>query len=709
MKQHVLCVATPGDRKKVKHFRLWVSGTVVAVPLIASSITSVVDGVIRRINFGFPVFGEGTLENTLYSIPLLLATGVLVYFYLAPVAESVRKRRAGDAMDAKLRARARRRVIQLPKLIFAVNILTLDLLVLSIFILTGAFQTATTSVQVFLFLYLSAYAAVVALATIFITNMILAQPRRLLRTHYRDDSDGLRDWTLRGRGLIVVVSLTLFIVLNLHFSGENRRVVERRYRAVLESVLIDAAAADPSIRELYDRALEAEITNIDEADTRRELSAVAEFPSSLPGNGEVARDPHLPETLVSLAFLLPIAAVLILALVGNIRGQIAVVRERIAAMARGGGDLRERIDIVQMDEVGDLTDAYNRFLDSLVSIVDRIKNGTEALLAISKEVSQRIAVVAEVSENLNTSIAAMSDDTDRQHRLVADTGRSVEQLADLVRIVSDGIGNHTSFVEETSAAVEQMVSNIKSVDDSATRASTFAEELVDVTGHGKSAVERSIEVMGAVETSSEQVTGIVSVMSDIADQTNLLALNAAIEAAHAGNNGKGFAVVADEVRKLAANSGEQSERINEQVTSMLKTVSEGSEALRNGASAFDRIEESMRRVRDLVQEISGGMREQSSGTEQILASVRSIVEEIEKIRDLSTRETQEIRAVDEQMKHVDEGTARIRSALETQTASTAELEGVIESLQRVGDQNTAVIEELSGIVAGFRTSGSEND
>ena len=49
----------------------------------------------------------------------------------------------------------------------------------------------------------------------------------------------------------------------------------------------------------------------------------------------------------------------------------------------------------------------------------------------------------------------------------------------------------------------------------------------------------------------KQISGKISVISEIARNTNLLALNAAIEAARAGESGKGFAVVASEVRKLA--------------------------------------------------------------------------------------------------------------------------------------------------------------
>ena len=70
-------------------------------------------------------------------------------------------------------------------------------------------------------------------------------------------------------------------------------------------------------------------------------------------------------------------------------------------------------------------------------------------------------------------------------------------------------------------------------------------------GSRGAAVQKSIEGMELIKTSSTQIGEIIQVISEIASQTNLLALNAAIEAARAGEHGMGFAVVADEVRKLA--------------------------------------------------------------------------------------------------------------------------------------------------------------
>jgi len=67
----------------------------------------------------------------------------------------------------------------------------------------------------------------------------------------------------------------------------------------------------------------------------------------------------------------------------------------------------------------------------------------------------------------------------------------------------------------------------------------------------ESGLDQASHKVEALATHSQEINGIVDLISGIASQTNLLALNAAIEAARAGEAGRGFAVVAGEIRTLA--------------------------------------------------------------------------------------------------------------------------------------------------------------
>ncbi|MCU7878659.1 MAG: CZB domain-containing protein [Candidatus Thiodiazotropha sp. (ex Lucinoma borealis)] len=79
-------------------------------------------------------------------------------------------------------------------------------------------------------------------------------------------------------------------------------------------------------------------------------------------------------------------------------------------------------------------------------------------------------------------------------------------------------------------------------------------------------IEQSHQTMVQLNTMSDEITGILGMIGEIADKTNLLALNASIEAARAGEHGRGFAVVADEVKKLAKSTKKATDEIREVVT-----------------------------------------------------------------------------------------------------------------------------------------------
>lgn len=211
--------------------------------------------------------------------------------------------------------------------------------------------------------------------------------------------------------------------------------------------------------------------------------------------------------------------------------------DRVARMleniASGDGDLTQRLDYERSDELGALTNNFNRFLDKLQPIVADLKSsitGARATADKSALVAQQTRDGMYVQNREIEQVATASNEMSATAHEVACSAAKAASAA-----------KHAQ--EAASAATEVIAQSAQGI-----------KILADEVGKAVVQVEHLAE-------NNEEIVIVLDVIRSIAEQTNLLALNAAIEAARAGDNGRGFAVVADEVRGLAKRTQDSVEEI----------------------------------------------------------------------------------------------------------------------------------------------------
>jgi methyl-accepting chemotaxis protein len=143
----------------------------------------------------------------------------------------------------------------------------------------------------------------------------------------------------------------------------------------------------------------------------------------------------------------------------------------------------------------------------------------------------------------------------------------------------------------------------------------------DQAQKGGTVVGQAVAAMEEINTASQRIAAIISVIDEIAFQTNLLALNAAVEAARAGEQGRGFAVVAAEVRNLASRSATSARQIKALIEDSVKKVEDGSRLIELSGRTLGEIVAAVKKVNDVVGEIAVASQEQSSGIEQVNRAV----------------------------------------------------------------------------------------
>jgi methyl-accepting chemotaxis protein len=191
-------------------------------------------------------------------------------------------------------------------------------------------------------------------------------------------------------------------------------------------------------------------------------------------------------------------------------------------------------------------------------------------------------------------------------------------------IIADNANLQAASVEQTSSALEEIASQIRNDTDNTHKADALMGETERNVDSGVTAVQRLLNALKEIETSSNEMSEIISAIDSIAFQTNLLALNAAVEAARAGEAGKGFAVVAAEVRQLAQKTAEAARRTGDLIQTARTNTSNAVAVADEADRELNEIKESSQGVSDLITQIRTSADEQSVGIVQITEGVNEI-------------------------------------------------------------------------------------
>ena len=292
-------------------------------------------------------------------------------------------------------------------------------------------------------------------------------------------------------------------------------------------------------------------------------------------------------TIITLIFAL-LFSVFLSGKIGKALNQSVALATSLA-----NGDLTERMDLQQKDELGLLATALNTMANKLNTMIS--------------DMNGEVLQLSSTSQEMNTIAISMSQDSSSASGNASVVAKATEELSSNMQTVAAASEEASANVSFVATASEEVSNSIADVDSKTREARTITEDAVHLANS-------SSEKVDALGQSAIQISKVTEVITEISEQTNLLALNATIEAARAGEAGKGFAVVANEIKELANQTAEATGEIRSSIESMQGSTDETVEEIKQITKVIGKID-------DIVASITDSVAEQATTTTEITANI----------------------------------------------------------------------------------------
>ena len=345
--------------------------------------------------------------------------------------------------------------------------------------------------------------------------------------------------------------------------------------------------------------------------------------------------------------LLIISALLFVIISWFLQRQIIAPINQLSANAKELADLNLNVKILNpkgQDEIANLAKAFNAMKTRITETINVVANSANQIASSSLVLAESSRQTSEASNQVALTMNDIASGTSTQ-------SDQAEHIVEMMQKTNDEVANSLQKAETTLARAIQSTHIARKGEDAINEAIKHLNSVTQTVSYATDSIQK-------LGKRSEEIGGIITVITGIAEQTNLLALNAAIEAARAGEQGKGFAVVASEVRQLA----EQSSLASGQITSLIKDIqAETAVTVRTMESNLLAVEEqvhiiskggnALQEIVEQVAETEQGVKEMKSAFTNVndnSLDVQQAIHDISRIIEDSAAATEEIAATSEE-------------------------------------------------------------
>ena len=328
-------------------------------------------------------------------------------------------------------------------------------------------------------------------------------------------------------------------------------------------------------------------------------------------NERISKETKVAVGAISMIVGLGLLAFLIFSIL-IVAGITKPLKQAVAGLkdiAQGEGDLTHRLQVKAQDEMGELAQWFNLFIEKIQSLV--------------RAVAQKAAQLQESSQQLREISHQMSAGAEQTSAKANTVSAAGEEMSTNMATVASAMSQASNNVNMVASSVEEMTGTIGEIAENAEKGRKVTSDAVQQT-------ETASVQIDELGVAAQAIGKVVETITEISEQVNLLALNATIEAARAGEAGKGFAVVANEIKELARQTATSTNDIKMRVEE-IQTSAKGTVAvIKNITQVVDQ-------VNQIVDTIATAVEEQSVTTHEISGNVTQVSSGISEVNDNVTQ------------------------------------------------------------------------
>ena len=315
-------------------------------------------------------------------------------------------------------------------------------------------------------------------------------------------------------------------------------------------------------------------------------------------------------------------------------------------------DLTLSLNVISMDEFGELMLAFNGFLNVLRSTFGSFKQSSQL---VADSVFDLSSSSKEITTTANEQSASVSE--------IVSTMESSKNLSEQIAFKTTEVANLAIETQDLSSkGAELREANQNMMEDIRKQNQKIISEIRNLS-------DMIIRISEAIR-----------IIDSIADQTKLIAFNASLEASSSGEAGARFSVVASEIRRFADNVVDSTKEIKQ------------------------KIEEVQRASQILIAEANSGSRQIEIGYERM--SEQKIVFEniVDNSQNVATRSQQ----ISNLSKQQELASSQIFTALKEISAGVKQFVIATSSTSKIADSLNVMSVDLKGKVEKYRTSNESS-